>query len=71
MIFHSCQNQLLSFDAHITLLLAMANTQKKQPCLFLQIHFPFLLLLTSKSVQLFGEVTWKVAKLPTITLVPA
>lgn len=30
-----------------------------------------LLLLTSKSVQLFGEMTWKVAKLPTIILAPA
>lgn len=49
----------------------MPITQKKQSCLFLHFLFPFLLLLTSKYVQLFGEVTWKVVKLPTITLVPA
>lgn len=35
-----------------------------------EFSLPPLLLLTPKSIQLFGEVTWKVAKLPTITLVP-
>lgn len=35
-----------------------------------EFSLPSLLLLTPKSIQLFGEVTWKVAKLPTITLVP-
>lgn len=59
------------FDAHFILLLAVPVTQKKQSCLFLCFLFPFLLLLTPKSVQLFGEVTRKVVKLPTITLVPA
>lgn len=48
----------------------MPVTQKKQSCLFLSFLFPSLLLLTPKSVQLFGEETWKVAKLPTITPVP-
>lgn len=49
----------------------MPVTQKMQSCLFLHFLFPSLLLLTSKSVQLFGKVTWKVAKVPAITLVPA
>lgn len=48
----------------------MPVTQKKQSCLFLSFLFPSLLLLTPKSVQLFGEETWKVAKPPTITPVP-
>lgn len=47
------------------------SLKKKQSRLFLHFLFPFLLLLTWKSEQLFGEVTWKVAKLPTTTLVPA
>lgn len=67
MIFHSFL-KISSF--HFILLLAMPVTQKKQSCLFLSFLFPSLLLLTPKSVQLFGEETWKVAKLPTITPVP-
>lgn len=38
---------------------------------FLHFLFPPLLLLRSQFVQLFGEVTWIVAKLPANTLVPA
>lgn len=67
MIFHSFL-KISSF--HFILLLAMPVTQKKQSCLFLSFLFPSLLLLTPKSVQLFGEETWKVAKLPTITPAP-
>lgn len=57
------KNQWLSFDARFILLLAIAVTQKKQSCHFL--HFLLPTLLTPTSVQLFGEVTGKVARLTT------
>lgn len=64
------KNQWLPFDACFILLLAITVTHKKQSSPFLQFLLPTLLLLTATSVQLFGEVTGKAARLiPNTTLV--